>query len=45
MVLDEREPEGYYLAKAVDINELGNLMIERDGKRSVLNSGEVSIRF
>ena len=45
MVLDERIPEGFYPAKAVDINELGNLMIEREGVGQVLNSGEVSIRF
>lgn len=44
-VVDENHPEGGYLAKAVDINELGNLIIERNGKTQVLNSGEVSIRF
>ena len=44
-VIDETVPEGFYHAKAVDINELGNLIIEREGKLQVLNSGEVSIRF
>lgn len=44
-VVDEMHPEGGYSAKAVDINELGNLIIERDGSTQVLNSGEVSIRF
>lgn len=44
-VLDETVPGGSYSAKALDINELGNLVIERDGIAQVLNSGEVSIRF
>ena len=44
-VIDETVPGGSYPAKAVDINELGNLIIERDGVMQVLNSGEVSIRF
>jgi len=44
-VIDETVPGGSYTAKAVDINELGNLIIERDGVTQVLNSGEVSIRF
>jgi len=44
-VLDENALGGSYPAKAVDINELGNLIIERDGVTQVLNSGEVSIRF
>lgn len=44
-VVDETHPEGGYPAKAVDINELGNLIIERDGRIQILNSGEVSIRF
>lgn len=34
-----------YTAKAVDIDSLGGLVIERDGKKETLNSGEVSIRF
>ena len=45
LVIDETVPGGSYPAKAVDINELGNLVIERDGRVQVLNSGEVSIRF
>lgn len=44
-VVDETHPEGGYPAKAVDINGLGNLIIERDGVTQVLNSGEVSIHF
>ena len=34
-----------YMAKAIDLNSLGGLIIEKDGKREVLNSGEVSIRL
>ncbi len=34
-----------YIAKAVDLDSLGGLIIERDGKKETLNSGEVSIRF
>ena len=45
LVIDETAPGGSYPAKAVEINELGNLIIERNGERVVLNSGEVSIRF
>lgn len=45
LVLDESVPGGSYAAKAVDINELGNLIIRKDGTTKVLNSGEVSIRF
>jgi len=45
LVLDEHVPGGRYPAKAVDINGLGNLLIEKDGAIQVLNSGEVSIRF
>jgi len=45
LVIDETVPGGSYPAKAVDINELGNLVIEKDGVEKVLNSGEVSIRF
>ena len=44
-VIDGNIQGGSYPAKAVDINELGNLIIEREGKFQVLNSGEVSIRF
>ena len=39
-----RESETYF-AKAVDIDSLGGLVIERDGKKETLNSGEVSIRL
>lgn len=45
LVLDVSAEGGSYPAKAVDINELGNLVIERNGVTEVLNSGEVSIRF
>ena len=45
LILDETVPGGSYSAKALDINELGNLIIERNGKVSVLNSGEVSVRL
>ncbi len=34
-----------YFAKAVDIDKLGGLIIERGGKKETLNSGEVSIRL
>ncbi len=45
MVVDAGAAGISYPAKAVDLDELGHLIIERDGKREVLNSGEVSIRF
>lgn len=45
LVLDETVPGGSYPAKAMNINELGNLIVEKDGIVQVLNSGEVSIRF
>lgn len=45
LVLDALAEGGSYPAKAVDLNELGNLVIERDGVKQVLNSGEVSIRL
>lgn len=45
LVLDETAPGGSYPAKAVDINELGNLVIEKNGEKKILNSGEVSVRF
>ncbi|MBO5060750.1 MAG: biotin--[acetyl-CoA-carboxylase] ligase [Clostridia bacterium] len=32
------------LARAVDINENGELIVEIDGKREIVNSGEVSVR-
>lgn len=34
-----------YKAKAVDLDDMGHLIIERNGKREELNSGEVSIRL
>ena len=34
-----------YSAKALDIDNLGGLIIEKDGKREILYSGEVSIRL
>ena len=45
LVLDATTEGGSYTAKAVDLDELGHLLIERNGKIVVLNSGEVSIRF
>lgn len=45
LVVDVNAEGGSYMAKAVDLDELGHLMIERNGVREVLNSGEVSIRF
>ena len=33
-----------HLAKAVDINETGNLVVEENGVRQVLSSGEISVR-
>ena len=37
-------PEGVYEAKAVDLNEEGYLLVERNGVRECLYSGEISIR-
>lgn len=45
LVVDVSPEGGSYSALAVDLNELGNLIIERNGVTEVLNSGEVSIRF
>ncbi len=44
-VLNAPAGDGFYEARAGDLGELGHLIIERDGRREVLNSGEVSIRF
>ncbi len=44
-VVDALADGGFYEAVAVDIDELGHLIIERNGSREALNSGEVSIRF
>ncbi len=35
----------FYEAEAVDLDDMGHLVIERDGKREFLNSGEVSVRL
>ena len=45
LVVDALAEGGSYPAKAIDLNEFGNLIIERNGVTEVLNSGEVSIRF
>lgn len=45
LVVDAAAEGGSYPALAVDINELGHLVVEREGKTEILNSGEVSIRF
>ncbi len=44
-VIDALAEGGSYSAKAVDLDAMGHLIIERDGRTEVLNSGEVSIRF
>lgn len=44
-VVDALAEGGSYPAKAVDLDDEGRLIIEKNGVRSVLNSGEVSIRF
>ncbi len=45
LVIDASVSGGSYEAKAVDLDEMGHLIIERKGKKELLNSGEVSIRF
>ena len=45
LVVDTHTEGGSYTAMAVDMDELGHLIIERNGGREILNSGEVSIRF
>ncbi len=43
LVLDvDKKP--LYAAKAVDLDDLGHLIIEREGKKELLHSGEVSVR-
>ena len=37
--------DSFYEAVAVDLDAMGHLIIEKDGKRELLHSGEVSIRF
>ena len=36
--------EGTYEAKAVDLNEEGHLIIEKDGQKECLYTGEITIR-
>ncbi len=38
-------PQGEYKAVAVDIDSMGNLVVEAGGKREILSSGEISVRF
>lgn len=46
VVVVDAGPEGEsYVAKAVDLDELGHLIVERNGRKQILNSGEISIRF
>lgn len=45
LVLDATVSGGSYSATAIDLDEMGHLMIERQGERVILNSGEISIRF
>lgn len=40
-----RHDGGFYEAVAVDLDDMGHLMIEKEGQRELLHSGEVSIRF
>lgn len=44
-VVDALAEGGSYPARAVDLDENGCLIIERNGVTQILNSGEVSIRF
>lgn len=44
-VLDALAEGGSYTAKAIGLDEMGHLLIEKDGVQLVLNSGEVSVRF
>ena len=39
------KPEGSYEAKAVDLNEEGHLLVERNGMVECLYSGEISVRI
>lgn len=45
LVADSAEKEGFYKAKAMDLDDMGHLLVERDGTQQLLCSGEVSIRF
>lgn len=38
-------PDGTYEAKAVDLNEEGHLIVEKDGIRECLYTGEISVRI
>lgn len=38
------EPKQEYIAKVIDINDQANLLIERDGKKKILSSGEIHVR-
>ena len=38
-------PDGTYEAKAVDLNEEGHLIVEKDGIRECLYMGEISVRI
>jgi len=37
--------EGDYRAVVTDIDKDGHLVIERDGRREILSSGEISVRL
>lgn len=44
-VLDDTCESGFYMARALDLDDMGHLLVERDGERQLLHSGEVSIRL
>lgn len=44
-VLDAASACGFYMAHALDLDDMGHLLIERDGERQLLHSGEISIRL
>lgn len=45
LVVDSLAEGGSYMARAVDLDDMGHLLIETNGEQQVLNSGEVSIRL
>lgn len=45
LVVDAGVEHSSYTARAIDLDDMGHLIVEREGKTEVLNSGEVSIRF
>ncbi|MBO5353841.1 MAG: biotin--[acetyl-CoA-carboxylase] ligase [Lachnospiraceae bacterium] len=45
LVVDTLAEGGSYPARAIDLDDMGHLIIERAEEMQVLNSGEVSIRF